>query len=290
MRSLLLLLPALALPALLAPPGALDGAPAPTGAAKKLTNSIGMKLVRIPAGKFTMGAAAEGTPFVPEGPRHEVEITRPFYMGVYEVTQQEYEKVMGSNPSQFRAGGMHAGAVSGLDTRRFPVENVDWNDAVKFCQKLSALPREKGARRAYRLPTEAEWEYACRAGTTTPFAFGKTMSTEQANCSGNFKGGPAGKRMGRAAQVGSYKPNAWGLYDMHGNVWEWTADWYGPYPAGKGVIKDPKGADKGSQRVFRGGSWTNDANYCRSAVRYPAGPAAKNYLIGFRVACVVGGR
>jgi formylglycine-generating enzyme required for sulfatase activity len=279
------LLAVLALPAVLALLPALDGAPAPAGSSKKLTNSIGMKLVLIPRGAFTMGApAGEGTPFRPEGPLHKVEITRSFYAGVYEVTQGEYQKVMGTNPSYTRAGGRSAARVRGVDTSRFPVENVDWHDAVKFSDKLSGLPAEKGARRFYRLPTEAEWEYACRAGARerTPFNLGKRLTSAQANCSPSTHNGPC--------KVGSYKPNAWGLYDMHGNVWEWTADWYGAYPAGKGVIRDPRGPATGSQKVFRGGSWANAANYLRSAVRYPAGPTAKNDLIGFRVVCTVGRR
>jgi formylglycine-generating enzyme required for sulfatase activity len=293
------LLPAVALLgscALLLPaPPALDGAPAPAGGAKRLTNSIGMKLVLIPSGKFTMGSpndefAREGM----EGPRHVVEITRPFYLGAYEVTQAEYQKVTGTNPCTLCAGGKFASRVSGLDTSNFPVETVDWNDCRAFCEKLSALPAEKRARRVYRLPTEAQWEYACRAGAReyAPFAFGKSLSSHQANFNGNISYGGAarGPSLDRACKVGSYKPNAWGLYDMHGNVWEWTADWYESYSARKGVTRDPKGAATGSQRIFRGGSWTNEGSWCRSAKRYPANPDAKNYLIGFRVVCVVGGR
>jgi formylglycine-generating enzyme required for sulfatase activity len=293
------LLPALGLLglcALLAPaPPGLDGAPAPLTHRKKLTNSIGMKLVLIPQGTFTMGSPdSEASREVMEGPRHRVEITRPFYLGVYEVTQAEYEKVVGTNPSYHRPGGGFASRVSGLDTRNFPVENVDWNDAIKFCEKLSALPREKGARRKYRLPTEAEWEYACRAGARehVPFAFGKSLSSKQANFNGNrpYGGAANGPSLNRACKVGSYRPNAWGLYDMHGNVWEWTADWYEDYAARKGLARDPTGAATGSQRIFRGGCWTNEGSWCRTAKRYRAHPGAKNYLIGFRVACVVGGR
>jgi formylglycine-generating enzyme required for sulfatase activity len=292
-------LPALGAPvlcALLLPaPSALDGAPAPTGLRKKLTNSIGMKLVRIPSGRFTMGSPdGEAGREAMEGPRHRVEITRPFYLGVYEVTQGEYQKVMGSNPSYYRAGGGFAARVRGLNTSRFPVENVDWHDSVKFCEKLSALPREKAARRKYRLPTEAEWEYACRAGARehVPFAFGKSLSSRQANFDGNqpYGGAPTGTSLGRAVQVGSYKPNVWGLYDMHGNVWEWTADWYQAYSDRRDLTRDPTGAATGTNRIFRGGSWTNPGSWCRTAKRYQAGPTAKNYLIGFRVACVVGGR
>jgi formylglycine-generating enzyme required for sulfatase activity len=254
-----------------------------------------MKLVLIRRGKFTMGSPNDEVGRgAMEGPRHVVEITRSFYMGAYEVTQAEYQKVTGTNPSHFRPGGAFASRVSGLDTSRFPVETVDWDDSRAFCQKLSALPAEKRARRVYRLPSEAEWEYACRAGARdhVPFAFGKSLSSKQANFDGGrpYGGAAAGTPLHRAAAVGSYKPNAWGLYDMHGNVWEWTADWYEDYSTRKGVTKDPKGAATGTQRIFRGGSWTNDGSWCRSAKRYLAHPGAKNYLIGFRVVCVVGGR
>src|SRR5204863_6448340 len=135
-----------------------------------------------------------------------------FHLGVYPVTQAQYEKVMGNNPSQFRPG------KDGLDTADFPVENISWQNAKDFCAKLSALPAEKSAGRVYRLPTEAEWEYACRAGTTTPFAFGKALSSDQANFNGTlpYGGAAKGPHLNRPAKVGSYKPNAFGLYDMHG--------------------------------------------------------------------------
>jgi formylglycine-generating enzyme required for sulfatase activity len=202
-------------------------------------------------------------------------------VGAYEVTQAQYEKVMGTNPSAYSAGGSLKSAVKGLETGQFPVDSVPWPDAVKFCQKLSALPAEKGARRVYRLPTEAEWEYACRAGTTTAFHFGDALSKEQACVA-------VGPR-GRPAKVGSYKPNAWGLYDMHGNVWEWVADWWDQEYYRKSPKKDPTGPKAGTSRIARGGCWGSDGWVCRSAFRGFITPNVRHQQIGFRVACTVGG-
>jgi formylglycine-generating enzyme required for sulfatase activity len=140
--------------------------------AKEITNSIGMKLILIPAGKFLMGSPDAKDIGPEEKPQHEVEISHPFYMGVYTVTQEEYQQVMGTNPSYFSSNGKGQNWVSGIDTRRFPVDGVSWLDAVAFCRKLSAMPAEQAAGRTCRLPTEAEWEYACRAGTTTFYFFG----------------------------------------------------------------------------------------------------------------------
>src|SRR5262245_53556628 len=147
---------------------ALTGGPAPAFApapapskAREITNSVGMKLVRIPAGKFTMGSPTDEVSRTPSEHQHEVEISKSFFLGVYEVTQAEFKKVMGTNPSAFAPGGARAASVGGMDTTKFPVESVTWTEAKDFCDKLSALRAEKGARRAYRLPSEAEWEYAC---------------------------------------------------------------------------------------------------------------------------------
>jgi formylglycine-generating enzyme required for sulfatase activity len=277
--------------ALLSPAPEAGGAPAPFTSARVITNSLGMKLARIPPGKFLMGTpATELQRETQEGPQHEVAITRGFYMGIYEVTQEEWEKVMGNNPSNFRPGGSYATRVQGINHKRLPVENVHWQDAKDFCKKLSDLPAEKSARRSYRLPTEAEWEYACRAGVKeyAPFAFGKSLSSTQANFNGSQAYGTAvrGPNLDRTSIVGSYKPNAWGLYDMHGNVWEWCEDHPEEYGNRKAPVRDPRGAATGSQRIFRGGSWINSGAWCRSGMRYRATPTAKNYLIGFRVVCV----
>jgi formylglycine-generating enzyme required for sulfatase activity len=266
----------------------LGGAPAPRGSSKELINSIGMKLVLIPKGTFQMGAAAdEAGALGNDRPRHEVEISRPFYLGAYEVTQKQYKKVLGTNPSSHSAGGAGRGKVRGIDTGDFPVEQTTWNDAVAFCKKLSALPAEKGAGRAYRLPSEAEWEYACRAGTKTPFAFGKSLSSRQANINGNppYGGAEKGPYLDRTCKVGSYKPNAWGLFDMHGNVWEWCADWYGNDYYKKGPRRDPTGPALGGSRVLRGGCWYWHGLQARSAYRSYTAPDYRNRCVGFRVAC-----
>jgi formylglycine-generating enzyme required for sulfatase activity len=265
----------------------LGGAPAPLGSAKKLTNSIGMKLVLIPKGTFKMGAPVEEAGRGNEGPRHEVEITKAFYLGVYEVTQAQYKKVMGTNPSSYSATGKGRNQVRGTDTSAFPVEQVTWLEAVAFCEKLSALPAEKRLRRVYRLPTEAEWEYACRAGTKTAFAFGKGLSSRQANINGNFPYGGAdkGPYVSRTVKVGSYQPNAWGLYDMHGNVWEWCQDWYDDNYYKKSPRRDPPGPDQIGSRVLRGGCWYWHGLQARSAYRSYVGPDYRNHCVGFRVAC-----
>ena len=189
--------------------------------------------------------------------QHEVSITKPFYLGVYVVTQAEYEKVMGNNPSWFSAKGDGKDKVKDMDTGQFPVEKVSWDDAVAFCKKLSELPEEKKAGRVYRLPTEAEWEYACRAGTKTAFHYGDSLSSKQANFNGNFPYGGAdkGPYLGRTAKVGSYAANAFGLYDMHGNVWEWCQDWYDENYYKNSPKEDPPGPAQGLHRVVRGGGW-----------------------------------
>src|SRR5262245_40132153 len=197
-----------------------------------LTNSVGIELALIPPGTFRTGAPrAEGRRFEEaerfeeEGPVHTVTLTRGFYLGVYLVTQQQYRVVMGTNPSASRGRN--------LDTASFPVENVSWEMAAAFCKKLSARREEKGAGRVYRLPSEAEWEYACRAGTTTPFWFGGGIKPPQANYQGS--------RLSQPTPVGNYPPNLLGLYDTHGNVWEWTADWYDPAYYRASPAEDPTG-------------------------------------------------
>lgn len=266
---------------------------------KTITNSIGMKLNLIPAGKFLMGSPeTESEREAEKELQHEVTISKPFYMGVYSVTQQEWEKVMskatGSRFNAKRGGGPE-----------FPAENMIFNEAVEFCDKLTALEAEKKAGRTYRLPTEAEFEYACRAGTTTPFNVGKSLSSKQANFNGNFPYGGAekGPYVRQTAKVGSYAPNAWGLYDMHGNVATWCSDWYDPDYYKNSPKTDPKGPDKGVvptgyknrdtpgpgqfYRVIRGGSWIDDARACRSAYRFRSMPHESYQLVGVRVVCEV---
>jgi formylglycine-generating enzyme required for sulfatase activity len=284
-RAVRLLLPTVlsALCAILAwQPDPGQSAPAPLTSTKRFTNSIKMKLARIPSGKFQMGSPKDEPGRQTTEQQHEVQITRPFYMSVYHVTQAQYQKVVGKNPSAFSAGGSSSASVRGMNTSDFPVECVDWNDATAFCKKLSALPAEKGARRFYRLPTEAEWEYACRAGTTTPYYCGKTL-TGHANFSGSS--------VNRVSKVGSYKPNAWGLYDMHANVWHMCADYYDGNYYRVSPRKDPPGPKNSSLGwVARGGSWGNPPEWCRSATRAWVSRGQRNNIVGFRVACDIGGR
>jgi formylglycine-generating enzyme required for sulfatase activity len=217
-----------------------------------------MEFVLIPAGTFQMGSN-DSDAFDDEKPVHTVRITQPFYLGKYEVTQGQWQVVMGSNPSKFTS-----------DPNR-PVENVSWEDVQEFIRRLNA--REGGT--TYRLPTEAEWEYAARAGTTTRWSFGDDASQlgRYARHDGNA-GGPT-------HPVGQLQPNPWGLYDMHGNVWEWVQDWYGKYTSGTAV--DPTGPSSGSRRVNRGASWCNAARVCRSAVRNGDAPDYRRGNLGFRL-------
>jgi formylglycine-generating enzyme required for sulfatase activity len=223
----------------------------PTKAVVPVANSIGMHFVPIPAGTFTMG----------DEYAHKVTLTQSFHLGQHEVTQEQYEKVMGATPSEFKGP-------------QKPVEQVSWDDAVEFCRKLSELPGEKSTGYVYRLPTEAEWEYACRAGTTTEYSFGDSKSEL-----GDYAW--YDKNSGKTTHpVGGKKPNAWGLYDMHGNVFEWCHDWYGDYPSGS--VTDPTGAASGSYRVARGGSWDLYSGHCRSANRSRSTPDDR-FGLGFRV-------
>jgi formylglycine-generating enzyme required for sulfatase activity len=218
-----------------------------------ITNSIGMQFKLIPAGTFEMGEGKEA---------HAVALTQPFHLGVYEATQEQYEKVTGTNPSKFKGP-------------QNPVEQVSWDDAVEFCRKLSGSPAEKAAGYVYRLPTEAEWEYACRAGTTTKYSFGDSDSEL-----GDYAW--YDENSGKTTHpVGGKKPNGWGLYDMHGNVWEWCQDWHGDYPSRS--VTDPTGAASGSLRVYRGGSWHYISGLCRSAYRSGTAPDYRYHFLGFRV-------
>ena len=255
--------------------------------AATLTNSIGMEFVYIPSGTFLMGSPEdEEGRSENEGPEHEVTITKAFYLGVYAVTQGEYEAVMGTNPSHFSATGNGKYRVEGLETVRFPVENVSHADGMRFCEKLSAMEGENEEGWTYRLLTEAEWEYACRGGTgSSPFHSGNSLSSVQANFYGNYPYGGAAKgpHLKRTCEVGSYTPNGYGLYDMHGNLWEWNSDWYDEDYYLKVNNRDPKGPQSGTSRVLRGGSWCNGAVNCRAAYRNWYDPAARSYHCSFRV-------
>jgi formylglycine-generating enzyme required for sulfatase activity len=282
-----------------------------------ITNSIGMKLVPIPAGEFLMGSPdSDPDAYDDEKPQHRVRITRPFFLGACPVTQAEYEQVMGANPSLFKEQPAN------------PVEQVSWYDAVRFCNRLSereslrpfytiegervTVPDWGGA--GYRLPTEAEWEYACRAGTTTRYWFGDDPATlgDYAWYSGNSAN--------TTHPVRQKHPNPWGLHDMHGNVWEWCWDVYDaeyyPWLSGEPPADDPSGppdvldrearSEKRSRkskaaakpdelqasatRVGRGGGWIIDARYCRPALRSRSTPEYRYYYLGFRVAAVQSSR
>ncbi|MBP90353.1 MAG: hypothetical protein CMJ64_27215 [Planctomycetaceae bacterium] len=253
-----------------------------------LTNSIGMNLARIPASEFLMGSAgSDPGAREDEMPQHRVRITKPFYIGVYEVTQAEFEGLMGTNPSSFTRTGLLKDAPDDLEISRLPVDNVTWYAAIEFCRRLSDLPPEKEAGRVYRLPTEAEWEYSCRAGTTTVFHFGDTLASTQANFNGANPFGDVekGPFLNRTTTVGSYKPNAFGLYDMHGGLHEWCMDRFGRDYYRQSPAEDPKGPENGTSRVIRGGDWYSDGRDCRSAFRYADIPEGRFYALGMRVVC-----
>ncbi|MDY0165729.1 MAG: formylglycine-generating enzyme family protein [Thermoguttaceae bacterium] len=243
-----------------------------------ITNSIGMKLVLIPAGEFMMGSgkspealAAEfeikAGYFEDEHPQHRVRLTKPFYLGNCEVTQGQWERVMGTRP--------WSDIYYMKEGSEYAATHVSWEDAVAFCRKLSAKEGKE-----YRLPTEAEWEWACRAGTTTAYHFGDDGSrlSDYASWGRLFGNGNC------VDLVGQKKPNPWGLYDMHGNVWEWCADWFDYYV--NSPVEDPQGPTNGSIRVARGGSWESFAENLRSAHRGAFTPDYRHYALGFRLALV----
>ena len=232
----------------------------------------GMTLVELPPGRFTMGSAAMEIGRNDDELLHDVEVTRPFLLGQNEVTQQEWRTVMGTTPAHFSSCGP-----------RCPVENISYAEVQKFLEKLNAHPPQM---LRYRLPTEAEWEYGCRARTTGPFSTGENLTTAQANYNGRQPYGsfPAGEFRQKTTPTGSFPLNPWGLADMHGNVWEWTSDWYGPYGDGAAANIDPHGPASGEQRVIRGGSWFFDGNSARCALRYTHAPQDKGFSLGFRVA------
>jgi formylglycine-generating enzyme required for sulfatase activity len=264
-------------------PAVVEPVPAPDDPAQPITNTIGMKLVLIPSGVFLMGSPdSDQHAFDIEKPQHRVRITQPFYLGVYEVTQGQYRVVTSESPSYFK----------GSDD--LPVERVSWNDAVAFCNKLSAREGLKPYYQTgtglptggdgYRLPTEAEWEYACRAGSTTRFSFGDEEASlgEYAWFDGNSDK--------KTHPVGQKRPNAFGLYDMHGNVWEWCWDGYEENYYANSPGADPVGPSQAADRVVRGGSWGSDPLLCRAALRNRFTPGGRYGDLGFRVARVQSGR
>ncbi len=233
-----------------------------------IQNSLGIKFAWCPPGTFLMGSPQsepqrEGYDGADET-QHRVTVSKGFYLGIHPVTQAQWHAVMGNSPSHFKG-----------DDR--PVEQVSWEHCQEFCKKLG---EQHGKR--HRLPTEAEWEYACRAGTSTPFYFGANVTTDQVNYDGDpYNNAPKGKNRATTTAVGSFPANTWGLCDMHGNVWEWCQDWFGRYP--EFDVMDPQGDGAGENRVLRGGSWYNDAAGCRSAYRDGEAPGFLAYAIGCRV-------
>jgi len=231
---------------------------------------VWMRFALIPSGRFIMGSPPDEAERSDDERQHNVIISRAFYMGQTCVTQEQYEAVMGTNPSY------HKGA-------KYPVETVSWDNAKAFCDHVS-----QRTGRSVCLPTEAQWEYACRAGTTTPFNTGRTLARGMASYYWpySYPSNRAGISVSGSVAVRSFPPNAWGLYDMHGNVWQWCSDWFGDYPAGN--VTDPTGPKDGSLRVLRGGSWNIYPWYCRSADRSGGYPVDRGGGIGFRVAVSAG--
>ena len=236
----------------------------------EIARGISVEFVYIDAPGVAPDGFLMGSPASEEGrddneAQHRVILTKGFWMQKTQVTQGQWQAVMGSNPSRFANGSKH------------PVEQVSW----EYC--LDFIERVRQRRNVVRLPTEAEWEYACRAGTTTPFSFGVTISTAQANYNGYEAYGNGKKCMYRAktTPVGSFAANAWGLHDMHGNVWEWCSDWFGEYAPG--VVTDPTGPQTGSDRVLRGGSWVSNPRHIRSANRSWNPPTGSGFSVGFRL-------
>ena len=250
-------------------------------------NSIRMKLALLPGGEFMMGAPDNDELAHPiEKPQHQVGLS-PFFMGVYEVTQAQYKAVMGNNPSYFSATGGGKNQINGEPTDEQPVEKVTWLDAAMFCNKLSEREgrslfyqetgqddRAKRTGPGYRLPTEAEWEFACRAGAQTRYCFG-----DDAWILSKYTG-----TGGRPHAVGTTHPNRFGLYDMHGNVWEWCSDWFGPEYYSQPHSRDPQGPPLGGKRVYRGGGWDSDPFKCTSTYREKDPPLDTNIIVGFRIA------
>jgi formylglycine-generating enzyme required for sulfatase activity len=256
-------------------------------------------MVWIPPGTFVMGSPASEAERYSDEVQHTVTLSHGFYMGKYAVTQGQYLAVVGNNPSYFQSVDAYGNPIS-PDLNR-PVETVSWNDATNYCALLTQSDRAAGrvpSGWGYRLPTEAEREYACRAGTTTAFHFGSAIHGGMANFYDYYEydaaigdiyvASPSVPWLPRTTTVGSYAPNAFGLYDMHGNVWEWCQDWYGAYPTGS--VTDPQGPASGSCRVIRGGCWGSHGGDCRSAYRLiDYDPAYwRNIFLGFRVVLAPG--
>jgi formylglycine-generating enzyme required for sulfatase activity len=238
-------------------------AASPVAPSRWIEPTTGMQFVQIQPGRFVMGSPADEPGREAQERQHAVTISRSFWMGAYEVTQAQWQRVMGTDPSRFTS-----------PDGSLPVEQVTWHDAHEFLGRLTA--RSHGW--TFRLPTEAEWEYACRAGTTSAYSVGATLTSADANITPS-PDTPVAAR-GQTITVGSFRPNAWGLYDMHGNVWEWTEDDHCAYSAGP--VTDPVGACGAPLKVIRGGSWYFAADSARCALRYTHRAQDRGFSLGFR--------
>jgi formylglycine-generating enzyme required for sulfatase activity len=237
-----------------------------------LPDGVALDMIWINPGTFIMGSPTDELGRQDSEIPHQVTLTKGYWLGKYEVTQAQYKAIMKVNPSEFKGADL-------------PVEMVSWYDAMEFCEKLTEIEKAAGRLPAgyeYALPTEAQWEYACRAGTTTALNSGKNLSAQYECPEMDEVGWYVGNSDGMTHPVGQKQPNAWGLYDMHGNVHEWCLDWYGDYPTSS--VTDPTGPARGSDRVVRGGSWINYADYCRSAYRNGGRPDSRYLDCGFHVA------
>jgi formylglycine-generating enzyme required for sulfatase activity len=250
-----------------------------------LGDEIELDMVLIPAGRFEMGSPADELErYDNEGPQHSVTVPS-FFMGRTPITQAQWRQVVKLPKVKDKLDDLNLVRSKGPD---LPVERVSWNEATEFCARLSRYTQRK-----YRLPSEAEWEYACRAGTTTVFHFGETISTDLANYCGTLKQsgaygrGEKGIYREKTTDVGEFLPNQFGLHDMHGNVWEWCMDdWYDNYwGAPNDGLAWLKNAETNSSKVFRGGSWDTNPRNCRSAYRSDTSPVLRSFDIGFRVVC-----
>ena len=237
-----------------------------------LSRKLKLAMVKIRAGSFIMGSREEEFGYDKDEKMHRITLTQDFWIGKYPVTQEEYEALMGSNPSHFKMA-------------KYPVENVSWDDARAFCEKLNRrYARVLPLNYRFDLPTEAQWEYACRGGTETALNSGKELTSGIDSCFNlDEVAWYSGNSRGRSHTVGRKRPNAYGLCDMHGNVWEWCRDWYGYYC---GDETDPTGPPTGAGRIFRGGSWYDSAARCRAAYRSYASPGNRSFDVGFRIALV----
>ena len=240
--------------------------------------SISMDMIFCPPGTFTMGSPTNETGREGDETQHQVTLSHGFYLGKHEVTQAQYETIMTGNPE-----GLNAKPSNWPNNNDRPVEKVSWNDAQIFLTRLNEMEQTAGRLPTgwkYVLPTEAQWEYACRAGTTTAYSWGNDINSTRANYNWDG-GGTSGNDFKQTRDVGQYAANPWGFFDMQGNVWEWVSDWKANYLIG--AQTDPEGPASGSLRVIRGGSWSSGGTYLRSAKRHDLSPGARGSDLGFRV-------